>query len=144
MTRFINLLGTDIWSEADILARGRALIAAQVSSVRQQELQTIMLGHMAQMRTATPEELAEIALVGQITQAQSAENDAARSDMALLLAVMAYEQAVKRLAQDIVVSEDTELVAQDITERNTAQALIDTAPLPVQPLYAERNPIPKE
>lgn len=91
MTTTINLLANDIWTEQDILARGRALIAAQVSSVRQQELQTILLGHLTQERTTTDEELAEIALVGQITRAQSAENDLVRADMALLTEVMAYE-----------------------------------------------------
>lgn len=87
----INLLVNDIWSEADIVAHGRAVINAQVSSERQQELQTIMLGHIAGMRSATPDELAEIGLVAQITEAQSQQNALARADMALLAEVLAYE-----------------------------------------------------
>ena len=135
MTNFINLLSNDVWSEADILARGRALIAAQVSTVRQQELQTIMLGHMAQMRTATPEELAEIALVGQITEAQAFENAQARFDMALLLAVMAYEVAAARLALPVVDGDEA-----DALDRAAAQIVVDAATPEVLDLYALRHP----
>jgi hypothetical protein len=91
MTSFVNLLASDVWSEADIVNRGRAVIAAQVSEARQNELRTILLGHIAGMRTAAPEEMAEIALVQSLTEAQVVENARARADMALLGAVLAFE-----------------------------------------------------
>lgn len=91
MTSFVNLLGSDIWSEADIVARGRAVISGQVSEARQNELRTIMLGHIAQMRQATPEELGEIMLVQALTEQAALDNAAARADVALLAEVMAYE-----------------------------------------------------
>lgn len=87
----INLLASDVWSDADIVAHGREKIAAVVPVARQDELRTILLGHIANMRTATPEELAEIALVQATTEAQAVENDQARADMALLLEVLALE-----------------------------------------------------
>lgn len=87
----INLMASDVWSEEDIVAHGRAVINAQVSLDRQQELQTIMLGHIASMRVATPAELEEIATVAAITEAQSVENTQARADMARLSEVLAYE-----------------------------------------------------
>jgi len=87
----IDLTKNDIWSEADIVAHGRAVINSQVSEARQNELRTIMLGHIAQMRTATPDELAEIALVQAITEQQVIDNAAARADMALLNEVLDFE-----------------------------------------------------
>ena len=91
MNSIINLLANDVWCDADIVSHGRAVINAQVSPERQQELQTIMLGHIAGMRTATPGELAEIARVQSITQAQLLDNEKARTDMDLLNEVLAYE-----------------------------------------------------
>ena len=90
----INLLANDVWSEADILSHGRTVIASVVSEARQNELRTIMLGHIAGMRTATADELVEIATVQDATEAQVIENAAARADMALLVEVMAYENYV--------------------------------------------------
>lgn len=87
----INLLANDIWSEADIVAHGRAVIDAQCSPVRQSELQTIMLGHISGMRLALANELQEIGKVQFITEKQAADNDQARADMARLLVVMDYE-----------------------------------------------------
>lgn len=87
----INLLANDVWSDADIVAHGRAVIESHVSQARQAELQTIMLGHISKMRMASSDELAEIAMVQSVTEAQAADNDLARDDMALLLEVMAFE-----------------------------------------------------
>jgi hypothetical protein len=87
----IDFLKNDVWSEADILSHGRTVIASQVSPQRQTELQTIMLGHIAGMRTATAEEMQEIGLVQVVTEAQALANAQARADMALLLEVMDFE-----------------------------------------------------
>jgi hypothetical protein len=87
----INLLANDIWSDADIVAHGRAVIESKVSKARQIELQTILLGQMTGMRVASQAELDEIVLVQSVTEAQAAENDVARAEMALLLEVMAFE-----------------------------------------------------
>lgn len=91
MTTCINLMASDVWSDADIVAHGREKIAAVVPVARQDELRTILLGHIAGMRAATAAELAEIALVQTTTEAQAAENDIARAEMALLLEVLALE-----------------------------------------------------
>jgi hypothetical protein len=95
----INLLANDVWSEEDIVAHGRAVINAQVRAERQQELQTIMLGHIAGMRLATADELTEIATVAAITEAQSAENVLARADMALLAEVLTIEEGSTALEE---------------------------------------------
>lgn len=136
----VNLMANDIWSEQDIVAHGRAMIASQVSAVRQAELQMIFLGHMTGQRAATAEELAEIQLLTQLTQEQSAANAVARSDMALLTATLSYEEAKSRLAREALISEDLEAAVLDNLEREAAQALVDAAPTEVLALYATRHP----
>lgn len=155
----IDLTKSDVWSEADIMAHGRAVIAAQCSLDRQQELQTIMLGHIAGMRTATTEEMAEIAQVQAVTQAQVIANAAARADMALLNDVLAYESALERLTCAPITEPATVTVfdahggssvianpaiAHDAQERAEAQALIDASTQETLDLYALRHPAPPE
>ena len=150
----VNLLKNDIWSEADIINAGRAAIYSQISFDRQQELQTIMLGHIAGLRTALPAELAEIATVQQVTEAQAVANDEARADMARLLAVMAYEAALERLTcapitEPLMIMEgEIEVpnpwIAHDAQERADAQAVIDASTQETLDLYALRHPAPPE
>ena len=150
----VNLLKNDIWSEADIINAGRAAIYSQISFDRQQELQTIMLGHIAGLRTALPAELAEIAAVQQVTEAQAVANDEARADMARLLAVLAYEAALERLTCAPITEPATIMegevevpnprIAQDAQEREDAQDLIDGVTQDTLDLYALRHPAPVE
>lgn len=150
----VNLLKNDIWSEADIINAGRAAIYSQISFDRQQELQTIMLGHIAGLRTALPAELVEIATVQQVTEAQAVANDEARADMARLLAVMAYEAALERLTCAPITEPATIMegevevpnpwIAHDAQERAEAQALIDASTQDTLDLYALRHPAPVE
>jgi hypothetical protein len=155
----VNLLKNDIWSEADIINAGRAAIYSQISFDRQQELQTIMLGHIAGMRTATMEELAEIAQVQAVTEAQASANALARADMALLNDVLAYEAALDRLTCAPITEPATVTVfdahggssvianpaiAHDAQERAEAQALIDASTQGTLDLYALRHPVPPE
>ena len=150
----INKLANDIWTEVDIVNHGRAVIASVVSEARQQELRTIMLGQLAGMRAATPDEMAEVILVQTATEAQVVSNDAARADMALLQSAMGYEVATARLllpavtepATIIVVVDEVETalvnpaIAIDLSEREAAQAVIDAATQPVLDLVLLRNP----
>ncbi len=150
----VNLLKNDIWSEADIINAGRAAIYSQISFDRQQELQTIMLGHIAGMRTATMEELAEIAQVQAVTEAQASANALARADMALLNDVLAYEAALERLTlpsvtEPLMIMEgEVEVpnpwIAHDAQERAEAQDLIDGVTQETLDLYALRHPAPPE
>lgn len=150
----VNLLKNDIWSEADIINAGRAAIYSQISFDRQQELQTIMLGHIAGLRTATMEELTEIAQVQAVTEAQVIANAEARADMALLNDVLAYEAALERLTCAPITEPATIMegevevpnpwIAHDAQERAEAQALIDAATQGTLDLHALRHPAPVE
>lgn len=94
---YVNLMKNDIWSESDIVAKGRAIIASKVPESRQNELRTILLGNIANMRAATPDELAEIALVQSLTEEVVITNAESRADMVLLKGVMDYEKSLTRL-----------------------------------------------
>lgn len=107
MTTFINLLGNDIWSDADITNRCRAIIESQVPIARQDELRTIMLGHIAKLRAATDAEMAEILLVKSLTEAAADLSRAARADMALLQSALDYESAALRLAVPVFAGQKT-------------------------------------
>ena len=152
----INLLKSDVWSEADITNAGREIIASQVSEARQNELRTIMLGHLAQLRPATQDELVEINLVQQLTVAQAAANDAARADMALLNDVMAYESALARLSLPAVTEPatvsvtdmqghttqvDNPKVLSDAYARVIGQAIVAAASAQTLALYDLRHPV---
>lgn len=146
---YVNLLANDVWSESDITNRGRAIIESQVSEARQNELRTIMLGHIAQMRVATPEEMAEIMQVQALTEQAVLDNAAARADMALLAQAQALEAAVSRLAVPLVEVVEAEgdepnpAVEVDALERAEAQAVVDAASPEVLALYDLRNPTPE-
>lgn len=155
---YVNLLANDVWSDLDITNRGRAVIAAQVSEARQNELRTIMLGHIAQMRAATPEEMMEIMQVQALTEQAVLNNDAARADMVRLTEVQALEAAFNRLLvpevdQAAVVSVTDEAgvtteevdpaVILDAFERSAAFDLIGNASVELLALYALRNPQPE-
>lgn len=153
----INLLKNDVWNEWDIVDAGRTNIAAQVSEARQNELRTIMLGHIAGMRAATNEEMAEIMQVKAITEAQVALNAQARADMALLQSALDYEAAQARLLLPVVTEPLTisttdqggvttespnPAIAQDAAERTAAQVLIDGASPETLALLLLRHPPP--
>ena len=143
--RYVDLLQNTLWSEQDIATRGREIINAQVTEARQNELRTIMLGHIAQMRAATAEEMAEIGLVQTLTEGVVASNEAARADMALLNATMEFERARDFLNKppepELIDDQPNPLYEQDVANRASAQAVVDAATKEVQALYTLRNPV---
>lgn len=160
---YVNLMENTLWSEADIVARGREIIAGQVPESRQNELRTIMLGHIAQMRAASQEEMAEIGLVQVLTEGVVLSNEAARADMALLAATLAHEVLVQRLAKpeelpfvmtaevldeegnvlepSVATEEVNPLYEADAAERADATIKIANASAKVLALYLLRNPV---
>lgn len=152
----INLLLSDVWSPEDIEAHGRAVINSHVSVERQDELRTIMLGHLANMRHATAGELAEIANVQSVYEHQVLDNAAAKVDMALLQNALDCERAAVRLLvvpviaplhvhqTDSITGAVSQVanpaIALDAGERNAAQAVLDGATTEVLELLRLRTP----
>lgn len=91
---FVNLMGNDVWSEADIGNKVQALIRHRYSA--EDELKAARLSRKGD---ATPEEQSFVASVDAVVEAAVAEGRQARLDNALLVEVLAYEVATNRLAQ---------------------------------------------
>ena len=154
----VDVLANDVWSDADIDNRVRSIVAGYVSVERQDELRTIMLGHIAQMRAATASEMGEIILVKTVTEAAADAGRQARADMALLSQAMAYEAAQARLSRPLFDGPATVMqsagldatpvevpnpaMEADTAERAAAQAAIDGATQAVLDLLVLRHPAP--
>ncbi len=151
---FINLMANEVWSDADITNRVRSQVESIVPVARQDELRTILLGHIAQMRTATADELTEITLVKTLTEQAAVDAAAARADMALLTGTMAYESALQRLDQPTVDPTEATLDADgvplptahdiDEQERQAAWDVVLGASPEVIALHGLRHPAPVE
>jgi hypothetical protein len=130
----IDLMADLDWSETHMENRCRAEVASIVPEARQNELRTIMLGHLAGMRAATESELAEIDLVKSLVEQAGQDLIQARADMALLREAWAVEAARATLAQPIADGD-----AVDGSERTAAQAVLDGASADALALAAKRT-----
>ena len=61
MTSFVDLMGNDVWSEADIKSRLHAMIRARFSEQVEAELSRSVMGAMLGQHQITPQEGAAIA-----------------------------------------------------------------------------------
>jgi hypothetical protein len=140
------MMGNDVWSEADLNNYVRALVGSGVSADRQQELRTIMIGHISRMRPATASEMAEIEEVKVLTENAGLALVQARLDMILLQEVLDLEPSLLRLRQPLVILDSTtptgnsDLVEIDLAERAAAQLALDSASPEATELLNTRNP----
>ena len=118
-----------------------------------------MLGHIAQMRQASQEELGEIMQVQALTEQAVLDNAAARADMALLTQVIALEAAFDRTMlpapefalvetmdeQGVLILVASPEAVKDNDERMAAANVIQvTSEMPeVLALFDLRNPVPE-
>lgn len=96
---FIDLMSDVDWSEADVENRRRAILASSVPAARQQELQTILLWHIAGIRAASEREWAEIEDMKRAWTAAAAQYDAALADFRLLQRARAVERGEAPLSE---------------------------------------------
>lgn len=145
---FVDLMASDVWSEADITRRTEALVRAEFSAERETILNRKVSGALAGQYQLTEAEQAEVALFQRVTLAAKQAGEQARADMALLLEVFDVEAAARRLARPVVEPEmdeagnvtNQEAINQDAAERAAAQAAIDGASPDARALYVVRNP----
>lgn len=157
MTSFVNLLGNDVWSEADIVRRTEAELHGVVSKDAELILSRKMIGFSLGRVIPTAQEQAEL-LVYEMASYQAQQSGiAARADMALLQSALDYEQAQARLllpavtmpAMITIINElDAHVeiinpaIAADEAERAAAQAVLDAATSETLALVLLRNPPP--
>ena len=149
---FINLLSNDQWTEADIVNRTESMIASDFPKSRIDILTRKVQGQ-AMGYTLTEQEAVDLQAYQVVCYQAGAAADAARADMALLNAVLAYEQALARLEQPEVTEPATVMVVdmeseapnpaieQDAAERADATIKTANATPEVSALYDLRNPV---
>jgi hypothetical protein len=154
MISFINLMASDVWSEADIKNRLHAEIRSQVSEQAETELSRALQGAALGMHTLTQQEQASLMAFKVATDRVAALGVQARADAALLAEVMVLEVHARRLAlpavepvmglgaepDDELVVINVDEVATDTAERDAAEAALAGATEAATALLALRNP----
>lgn len=148
---FIDLMGNDVWTWADIDNRARAMVSSVVPREREDELQTLAIGALMGRRVPTAKEQGEMNLVQAIKEQTGALIVQSRIDLALLLEVLPLEIAQRRLAQAAVFLPDPDHAGQflgadpiDAAERAAVQAIVSAATPEALALALLRNPLPPE
>lgn len=151
MASFVNLMASDRWSEADIVARTEAMIHGEFPADQELILNRKATGKALGTYVLTADEQAQLARYVTVCEAARAAGIAARADMALLTKVLAVEAARRRLTLPVVapvtagdppiVTNQTKVDA-DAAERMAAQAVFDAASVAALDLVALRNPPP--
>lgn len=152
---FVDLMGNDVWSAADIVRRTEAELHGHVSKETELILSRKMIGYSLGLLIPTATEAGDLTMYETAAYLAQESGLAATADMVRLHSVFAHEAAQRRLALDPVVEpEMIELVDDagelltvvnpaltiDISERNTAQALLDAASTDTLSLVTLRNP----
>lgn len=128
MASFVDVMSNDIWTEADIVARTEAMIQAAVSAQEQAILSRKMIAFSMGRLIPTADEAALLERFERAAYDAQAAGVAAREDMALLAATMAYEAAAARLGDALL----------DPEQRAAAEAVIDEASEAVVELFTAR------
>ena len=142
MDRFVDLMASDIWSDADITNRTEAVIASEFSPNEVAILNRKATGAALGQYQLNPEEVAQIARYAEAGEIARQAGIQARADMQLLKEVLAVESAITRLKQpelDPETSDEAEVEA-DIAEREAAQLVIDSASAEAIALVELRSP----
>lgn len=139
MSSFINLMGNDVWSEADIVSRTEAMVRGVVSATDERIINRKLQGAMLGQYTLSIQEQEEVERFARVTHEAQAAGAAARADMALLLGALNVEAALRRLAQPVADPAEE----GDDAARASAQAVVDAASPQVLALVALRNPAPQ-
>lgn len=144
MTRFVNLMASDIWSEADITNRTEALIASEFSPTAVAILNRKATGAALGQYQLSAEDAAEIARYAEVSERALEMGKQAMEDMALLQEVLDVEKAMRRLEQPLAdaEAEDQAAIDGDLAERSVAQAVVDAASPAALALILLRNPAP--
>ena len=131
---FVDLMANDVWSEADIIRRTEAMIRSEFPAEVETILNRKIVASGMGQYELTQAEMIEVGRYKAVAEAAQIEGAAARADMALLAQVLAYEAALRALANPEL-PED---------QRAEAQAVVDAAEPGVVDLYELRNPLIEE
>lgn len=144
MTSFVNLMASDVWTEADITNRTEALIASEFSPAAVAILNRKATGAALGQYQLSAEDAAEIARYAEVSERARELGQRALADMALLRVVLDVEKAIRRLEQPLADAgaADQAAIDADLAERSVAQAVVDAASPAALALMQLRNPAP--
>lgn len=134
---YLDMNGDEVWADAQFQAKKRAETAFVIDEDRQNDLRTIMIGHLLNWRTATPEEMTEAQSIMIATLAAYDRMLAAQADYALRCQAQAVEAAQARLQQPVNPDDPA-----DADTRSQAQTAITNATADVMAVVAFRNRYP--
>lgn len=148
---FINLMASDVWTEADITRRTEAMVRSRFTEAAELIINRKVQGAALGQYQLSLDEQAEVAAFNKAVFEARQAGDAARADMALLREVLAAEPAYLRLRRQTVapaLDEEGAVINQealdaDAAERAEAQAAMDSVSMPGLELLALRNPEPE-
>jgi hypothetical protein len=145
MTSFIDLMGSSVWTEADIKGRLHSEIRSAISEYAEMELSRALQGMALGMHTLTPEEQANLMRFKVATDSTAALGVKARADMTLLTQALKAEPSYLRLKRPLLVLDSMPVtgnkvqVELDLAERLAAQLIVNAASIETVALLALRN-----
>lgn len=148
---FIDLMASDVWTDADITRRTEAMVRSRFTEAAELIINRKVQGAALGQYRLTPAEQAEVTAFNAVVFEARQAGEAARADMALLREVLAAEPAYRRLKQPAVAPEldeegaaiNQEALDADAAERAKAQAAMNSVSMPGLELLALRNPEPE-
>lgn len=148
---FINLMASDVWSDADITRRTEAMVRSRFTEAAELIINRKVQGAALGQYQLSLDEQAEVAAFNEAVFEARQAGEAARADMALLREVLAAEPAYLRLRRQTVapaLDEEGAVINQealdaDVAERAEAQAAMDSVSMPGLELLALRNSEPE-
>lgn len=145
---FINLMASDVWTDADITRRTEAMVRSRFTEAAELIINRKLQGAALGQYQLSLEEQAEVAAFNEVVFAARQAGDAARADMVTLNEVLAVEPAFLRLRQPELepeLGEDGQVINQDAldqdaADRLAAQSLVEGVSVQVLDLLMQRNP----
>lgn len=145
---FINLMASDVWTDADITRRTEAMVRSRFTEAAELIINRKLQGAALGQYQLSLEEQAEVAAFNEVVFEARQAGDAARADMAVLNEVLTVEPAFLRLRQPELepeLGEDGQVINQDAldqdaADRLAAQSLVEGSSVQVLDLLMQRNP----
>ena len=149
---FVDLMGYDIWTEADILKRTESIVRSQFSLDEETILNRKFQGATLGQYVLTEADLNEMHRFKEIVSYSQQEGISARADMVLLTKVLQIEPSFLRLRLPLVEFQyddegnilNQEAIDLDMQEREAAQQIVDSASTEVLDLCNFRNPVSED
>jgi hypothetical protein len=135
---FVDLMKSDVWSEADIVRRTESIIRGEFSAEAETILNRKTTGSVLGTYKLSETDLADLNRYVQVCEAAQADGQSARKDMALLREVLSIEPSYKRLLVSEVSPEYAEngsvlnqaQIDADKLQRSEAEAVLAAASIP--------------